>query len=76
VVRCDAAQPSASWHAHFDESQAKRFWRFLIKQNLVGADTPQLVVQLAFDVGNRLFDVAFERSPEAYDATITKRAVR
>lgn len=54
----------------FDESQAKQFWGFLIEQNLIRGDTPQLVVQLAFEAGNRLFDVAFRRSPTGDDTTI------
>jgi AcrR family transcriptional regulator len=54
----------------FDESQAKQFWRFLIDQNLIRADTPELVVQLAFKAGNRLFDVAFRLSPKGDDTTI------
>jgi AcrR family transcriptional regulator len=54
----------------FDESQAKQFWRFLIDQALIRADTPELVVQLAFEAGNRLFDVAFRLSPKGDDTTI------
>lgn len=54
----------------FDESWAERLWRFLIERNLVRADTPQFVVRLAFEVGDRLFDVAFRRSPTGDDTTI------
>jgi AcrR family transcriptional regulator len=54
----------------FDESQAKLFWGFLIDHKLIRADTPQLVVQLAFEAGNRLFDVAFRLSPTGDDTTI------
>jgi len=54
----------------FDDSQANQLWRFLIDQNLILADTPEFVVQLAFEVGNRLFDVAFRRSPTGDDTTI------
>lgn len=54
----------------FDEAQAKRLWELLINQKLIGGDTPQLVVQLAFEAGNRLFDVAFRRSPKGDDTTI------
>ena len=35
----------------FDESWAERLWHFLIERNLIRADTPQLVVQLVFEVG-------------------------
>jgi AcrR family transcriptional regulator len=54
----------------FDASQAKRFWGMLIDRRLIRADTPQLVVQLAFEAGNRLFDVAFRLSPTGDDTTI------
>ena len=54
----------------FDESQAKQFWRFLIDQALIRADTPELVVQLAFEAGNRMFDVAFRLSATGDDTTI------
>jgi AcrR family transcriptional regulator len=54
----------------FDESWAERLWRFLIERNLVRADTPQFVVRLAFEVGDRLFDVAFQRSRTGDDITI------
>lgn len=54
----------------FDEAQAKRFWGMLVDRRLVRADTPQLVVQLAFEAGNRLFDVAFRLSPTGDDTAI------
>ncbi|MFF6902741.1 TetR/AcrR family transcriptional regulator [Streptomyces hydrogenans] len=54
----------------FDEAQAERLWRHLIEQRLVPADTPLLALLLAFEVGTRLFDIAFRRSPEGDDATI------
>ena len=54
----------------FDEAQARRFWGFLLDRNLIRADTPELVVQLAFEAGNRLFDVAFRLSPTGDDTTI------
>jgi AcrR family transcriptional regulator len=54
----------------FDESWAEQLWRFLIERNLIRADTPQFVVQLAFEVGDRLFDVAFQRAPTGDDTTI------
>jgi AcrR family transcriptional regulator len=47
----------------FDESLSERTWRALIERDLIGVDTPLLAVQLAFEVGDRLFDVAFTRSP-------------
>ncbi|WP_432178727.1 TetR/AcrR family transcriptional regulator [Streptomyces sp. NBC_00063] len=54
----------------FDDALAERLWHFLVERNLIVADTPQLVLQLAFEVGNRLFDVAFRRSPTGDDTTI------
>jgi AcrR family transcriptional regulator len=54
----------------FDESQAKQFWRFLIDQGLIRGNTPEHVVHLAFEAGNRLFDVAFRLSPKGDNATI------
>ncbi|MEV0450044.1 TetR/AcrR family transcriptional regulator [Streptomyces sp. NPDC012693] len=54
----------------FDAAQADRFWRLLVERGLVSADTPRLALQLAFEVGNRLFDVAFRQSPAGDDATI------
>ncbi|MFI7099404.1 TetR/AcrR family transcriptional regulator [Streptomyces sp. NPDC050161] len=56
----------------FDERQAEQLWRLLVERNLVRADTPQLVLQLAFEVGNRLLDVAFRRSAKGDDATIAE----
>lgn len=50
--------------------QARRFWGLLLDRNLIGSDTPEFVVQLAFEAGNRLFDVAFRLSPTGDDTTI------
>ena len=54
----------------FDESWAEQLWQFLIERNLIRANTPQFVVRLAFEAGDRLFDVAFQRSPTGDDTTI------
>lgn len=54
----------------FDESQAEQFWRYVVERKLIAPDTPQLVVHLAFEAGNRLFDVAFRRNGSGDDATI------
>lgn len=56
----------------FDEVQAERVWRLLVERGLVPADLPLLVVQLTFEVGNRLFDVAFRNSPNGDDITINE----
>ncbi|MGC7246630.1 hypothetical protein RBA15_18775, partial [Mycobacteroides abscessus subsp. massiliense] len=37
---------------------------------LIRADTPVLVLQLAFEAADRLFDVAFQRSPTGDESTI------
>ncbi|MEU5589899.1 TetR/AcrR family transcriptional regulator [Streptomyces chrestomyceticus] len=54
----------------FDDVQAERLWRHLVNRGLASADTPRLAVQLSFEVGNRLFDVAFRRTPQGDGATI------
>ncbi|MEU6878476.1 TetR/AcrR family transcriptional regulator [Streptomyces sp. NPDC046712] len=56
----------------FDEAQAERLWRHLVERGFVPADTPVLPLLLAFEVGSRLFDVAFRRSPAGDDATIAE----
>ncbi|MFD9906706.1 TetR family transcriptional regulator, partial [Streptomyces sp. NPDC059063] len=56
----------------FDEAQAEKLSRALVERNLITADTPRLALQLAFEVGNRLFDAAFRRSPAGDDATIAE----
>ncbi|MDF3304659.1 TetR/AcrR family transcriptional regulator [Rhodococcus sp. T2V] len=56
----------------FDDEKAHALWSLLIDQGLLRADTPLLVLQLAFEAGNRLFDVAFRRSPGGDDDTITE----
>ncbi|MGW5303197.1 TetR/AcrR family transcriptional regulator [Streptomyces griseoluteus] len=54
----------------FDEAQAERLRLLLVERNLVAADTPRHVAQIAFEVANRLFDIAFRRSPDGDDVTI------
>ncbi|OKH99128.1 TetR family transcriptional regulator [Streptomyces sp. CB02923] len=54
----------------FDEAQAERLWRLLVERELVLPDTPRRVLRLAFEVGNRLFDIAFRNSAAGDDATI------
>lgn len=54
----------------FDEFQARQYWQVLIEKGLIRSDTPELVVQLAFEAGNRLFDFAFRRSPSGDDVAI------
>ncbi|MDV6013782.1 TetR/AcrR family transcriptional regulator [Haloechinothrix sp. LS1_15] len=56
----------------FDESTAQRLWRLLVERELLRADTPQFAVQLAFEAGSRLFDVAFRRSPAGDETTMNE----
>lgn len=54
----------------FDEAQAERLWLLLVERNLIAADTPRHVPQIASEVANRFFDIAFQRSPNGDDVTI------
>ncbi|MGV9613983.1 TetR/AcrR family transcriptional regulator [Nocardia xishanensis] len=54
----------------FDMAQAKRLRRFLVERDLIRADVSELVVQLALEAGDRLFDVAFRDSSTGDRATI------
>ncbi|MFI8828215.1 TetR/AcrR family transcriptional regulator [Streptomyces sp. NPDC053431] len=54
----------------FDQAQAERMRTFLVERGLLASDTPPLVLQLAFEAGSRLFDVAFRTAPTGDDATI------
>ncbi|MGW4223528.1 TetR/AcrR family transcriptional regulator [Streptomyces bauhiniae] len=56
----------------FDEAQAERLWFLLVERNLIAADTPRHVTQIAFEVANRFFDIAFRRSPDGDDVTINE----
>jgi AcrR family transcriptional regulator len=54
----------------WDETQAHQVWQLLVERQLLRADTPEVVLRLAFEAGDRLFDVAFRRSPTGDDAII------
>jgi Tetracyclin repressor-like, C-terminal domain len=54
----------------FDAAWAEELHHFLIEHNLIDRNTPQFVTRLAFEVGDRLFDVAFQRAPTGDDTTI------
>ncbi|WP_308297309.1 MULTISPECIES: TetR/AcrR family transcriptional regulator [unclassified Streptomyces] len=54
----------------FDESQADRAWDFFIERGMVRAETPRLVAHIAWEAGNRLFEMAFRRSATGDAATI------
>ncbi|MFG2328003.1 TetR/AcrR family transcriptional regulator [Streptomyces sp. NPDC048604] len=56
----------------FDESVAEQTWRVLVKHRLIDADTPLYVMQCAFEAGDRLFDLAFERSPGGDETTMNE----
>lgn len=61
----------------FDRAQAERLWRFLVEHGLLREDTPKLALELAFEIGSRLFDIAFRDSPDGDDTTMVeaRRAV-
>ncbi|MFF9360344.1 hypothetical protein [Streptomyces griseoluteus] len=54
----------------FDQAQAGRLRHHLVERNLIVADTPRDIPQVAFGVGNRYLDMAFRRSPDDDDVTI------
>ncbi|MEV6329343.1 TetR/AcrR family transcriptional regulator [Streptomyces sp. NPDC051909] len=54
----------------FDRVQGERVRAFLVEHRLLTEDTPSIVLQLAFEAGNRLFDVAFRTVPTGDDVTI------
>lgn len=56
----------------FDDAQAERLRHFLIERGLICADTPLLALQLTFEVGEQLFDIAFRRSPGGDDAAMAE----
>lgn len=60
----------------FDESTAEHVWRLAIERGLLRDDTPLLVMQLAFEAGGRLFDVAFQRTPAIGDDATVDEARR
>lgn len=59
----------------FDQTQAERTWHFLRTRGLISEDTPPHVLEFVFEVGNRLFDVAFRRSASG-DETVIDEARR
>ncbi|MEB3980768.1 TetR/AcrR family transcriptional regulator [Mycobacterium sp. 663a-19] len=56
----------------FDDEKSESVWRMLLDRHLVRDDTPLHVIRLAFEAGNRLFDIAFRRSPDGDDATMAE----
>ena len=54
----------------FDSSQAERLWQLLTERNLIRPLTPLLVVELAFEAGDRLLEVAFRGSPTGDDSVV------
>ncbi|WP_034274498.1 TetR/AcrR family transcriptional regulator [Haloechinothrix halophila] len=54
----------------FDRAKAERLWHLFIDRNLLAADTPLRVLQLAFEAGSRLFDIAFQASPTGDESTM------
>ncbi|GAA5159371.1 hypothetical protein GCM10023321_40430 [Pseudonocardia eucalypti] len=60
----------------FDDATAEHVWRLATERGLLREDTPLLVMQLAFEAGNRLFDVAFRRTPTTGDDATLDEARR
>jgi hypothetical protein len=54
----------------FHDSWAEQLRKFLTARKLIRTNTPPLAAQLAFEVGDRLFDVAFQRAANGDDVTI------
>jgi AcrR family transcriptional regulator len=54
----------------FHDSWAEELRKFLVAHKLIRANTALLAVQLAFEAGDRLFDVAFQREANGDDVTI------
>ncbi|MFD9903010.1 TetR/AcrR family transcriptional regulator [Streptomyces sp. NPDC059063] len=54
----------------FDRAQAERLHHFLAERGLMCVDTPRHVLRLAFEVGNRLLDIAFRSTPAGDETTI------
>lgn len=49
----------------FDDKRAVQLWQRLTDRGLLRAGTPLLAVQIAFEAGNHLFDLAFRQSRSA-----------
>ncbi|WP_433672131.1 TetR/AcrR family transcriptional regulator [Nocardia sp. CA-136227] len=64
------SSPLGELASSFDVSQATRLWRYLVDRGLIRSDTPAFVVELAFEAGDRIFDVAFRKSPTGDDVTL------
>lgn len=56
----------------FDDEKSARLYRLMLDRQLLRADTPLQVIRLAFEAGNRLFDIAFRRSPSGDDKTMAE----
>lgn len=54
----------------YDAETADLVWKLALERGFLAEDTPRLVMQLAFEAGGHLFDVAFRRSPRGDDVTI------
>jgi len=60
----------------FDDAIAEQLWRLALDRELLPEQTPLLVMQLAFEAGSRLFDVAFRRAPGRGDDVVIDEARR
>lgn len=60
----------------YDDAISAALWDILLDRGLVAPDTPSLVMRLATDATNRLFDAAFRASPPTGDDKILAEAHR
>lgn len=56
----------------YDDATALMLWELALDRDFLRADTPLLVMELAFEAGSRLFDAAFRRSPQGDGAIIAE----
>lgn len=58
--------------AEFHDQSTRKLWQWLLDHQALRADTPVLPVQIAFEAGNHLFDLAFRQSPQDREAILTE----
>lgn len=56
----------------FDEAKAKQVMHVLLQRGVIAKDAPLLAVQVAFEAGSRLFDVAFRCPPKEREVILTE----
>ena len=58
--------------AEFHDQSARKLWQWLLEHQALRAGTPALPVQIAFEAGNHLFDLAFRRPPQDRATILTE----